>query len=231
MKKEEVLKFYSKYNFYIFPSVVALSCLLLIVFVIFPILSELISNQKTSGELQNKHKFLETKAATLEGFNEEELKFKLSSLLAVFPTEKDFGNALFIIQNITKELGFVISSFTIGGGSEKGEQSYIVKITIQGSKTLLPTLLNKIEIANRVMRVQTIDITQSRDPQFLEANLSIEVFFASAPSGYGGVDSPLPALSERDEQLIANFTSGFTPSVSGQEGIIQTPVGKANPFE
>ena len=107
MKKEELIKFYSKYNFYIFPSVVALSCLMLIVFVIFPQLSQLISNQKSVGILENKHKFLETKAATLEGLNEEDLKFKLSSLLIVFPTEKDFGNALFVIQNITKELGFV----------------------------------------------------------------------------------------------------------------------------
>lgn len=231
MKRQEALKFYSKYNFYIFPSVVALSCLLLIVFVIFPTLSQLISNQKTTGELANKHKALEAKASALEGFSEEDLKFKLSSLLNVFPTEKDFGNALFVIQGITKELGFIISSFTIGGGSEKGEQSYIVKITLQGLKTSFPTLLNKIESSKRVMRIQTIDITQGRDLQFLEANLSIEVFFASAPSGFGGVDSPLPSLSEREEELIASFASGTAPSAALQEEVIPTTIGKANPFE
>ena len=68
MKKEDLQKFYLTYRLYIFPVVVAFSCLVLIILVIYPETVKLIINQKTQEEVLNKHKFLEVKAQTLANF-------------------------------------------------------------------------------------------------------------------------------------------------------------------
>ena len=228
------MKIYSQYKLFIFPLGVSLSCLTLAVFIIFPQISSLLSNQRIEKSLTDKVKILEAKAQTLENYNEEELKAKINSIVLVLPTEKDFGNVLPILQKITSEFGFVISAFSVSGGDgNTGSENYIVKLNISGSRVLFSSLLRKIESTNRLMRVQSIDISQTKDNASVEANLTIRAFFVPAPASFGSIDSPIPILSEKDKELIAKlseFTSSSqVPDIS--QAPIQGPIGKANPFE
>lgn len=233
MKLSYLMIFYSKYKLFLFPTVVALSCLVLIAFIIFPQLSKLISNKEVEKQLAGRAKVLGIKAAALEGYNSEELQLKVVSVLSALPPEKDLGSILSILQNITGKDNFTISAFSVAGGEGVGGvQSYGVKLTVAGPRSLFSSLLKSIESSPRIMRVQTIDVSGTKDAQSLEANLSIQILFAPIPSSMGSVDAPLPTLSEKDEEVIAKLSSTSAPIVTTEQTpIISVPTGKANPFE
>ena len=231
MKKEVLVKFYSTYKLYIFPAAVAISCLILIIFVIFPQLGKLLSNNKVATELRSKADFLEVKAQVLEGLDGNDLSSKLNYALLFFPAEKDFTNALGLLQNITSQSSFSILSFALGTQTAvKGAQSYLVKLEVRGPKFLLPQLLSSIENSDRLMRVSSIEVNLSPD-ESVNAFLGIDALYLSAPASFGTTDSPLPTLTQADEQLITTLVRagevGQQPSVS-TPGV---PLGKSNPFE
>ncbi len=73
MNKEYLHKIYSTYKLIIFPSVVILSCLTLIVVVIFPQILNLIKNRETEGQLKSRFTVMITKAQALESIDENDL--------------------------------------------------------------------------------------------------------------------------------------------------------------
>lgn len=229
MKKEDILKFYKDYKLFIFPSVVALSSLTLIIFVIYPQVTKLISNQKIEEELFNKSGLLITKAEALEGFDEQDLSTKVNYALNSYPSEKDFGNTLGLLQTISSQSGFSVGSLALAGNSTaKGNtQSYSLKMELTGSKNLLPVLIGNIEGSNRLMKVTTIEVS-SRDSGVVVA-LGIDVLYSPIPDVFGSIDSPLPELSQTDEQLLVKLATVAPQSTSAI--ISSGPRGKENPFE
>lgn len=232
MKKENLIKFYSDHRSYIFPAVVALSSLFLIVFVIYPQAVKLINNQRAIGDLMNKSKFLETKVTALESYNEEDLSRKLKFALATLPADKDFGNILGLLQQLTVQSGFAIDSISFGSTASKSgnSDSFDVKLEIRGAKGSFQTLLNSLEDSRRLMRINSIDISSSQASQTLNVALVAEVLYSQLPQSFGGVDSPLPELSQKEEQLIVKLAR-FGETVSSPSATQSLPRGKSNPFE
>lgn len=231
MKKEALVKFYSTYKLYIFPSAVAISCLILIIFVIYPQLGKLISNNKMAAELQSKAELLEVKAQTLEGLDESDLFSKLNYALLFFPADKDFTNVLGLLQNITSKSSFGILSFALGTQTEEKEtQGYLVKLEVKGPRFLLPQLLASIENSDRVMRVTSIEVNLLPG-ESVDVFLGVNALYLSAPSSFGTTDSPLPTLTQEDKQLIATLAKQGgvlkQPAVSAPT----VPLGKSDPFQ
>lgn len=234
MNKETVTKFYLTYRLYIFPAVVALSSLILIIFVIYPQVAKLIVNQKIEGDLKIRSAFLETKVQALESYDEDDLSHKVNYALNVYPSERDFGNILGLIEVVTARLGFSIVSANFGESSAKlsGSQSYVLKMEVVGSRSLLPLLLSNIEDSGRIMKVSSVETSSSRDPQAVNVILAVDVLYASIPGGFGTVDSPLPQFSSEDEELIAKLARSASQAPSLP--VVPTtlgPRGKVNPFE
>lgn len=236
MKKEDILKFYSKYKLFIFPISVAFSSLLLIGLVILPQTIKLIANQKTGSEMSSKSQFLEAKAQELEIIDEEDLSKKVEYALNIYPADRDFGNAVGVIQRISTQTGFNIVSLNVGGSSIKGgAQNYTITLQLVGSKSLIPTILNALENGPRLMKVESIAISQSAGTQGVEINLGLNVLFSPIPQNFGTVDSPLPQLSQKEERLLVKLAgaqekTGIIQS-KGEEFVPASPKGKANPFE
>lgn len=233
MKKETINKFYQTYRLIIFPIVIILSNFILIFFIIYPQTVKLISDNKQEAELKSKHQFLEAKASQLENYSEEDLSRKVRFALYSLPAEADFAFIIGLLQKLTNELGFNILSLNLSQRSDAKAQtqSYVVQLELSGAKTLLSSLINNIENYVRIMRVSNIEISaSSRDLNSLNANLEIEVFFSNVSANLGSIDSPLPEISTKDEQLLEKLAA----SVPSQEPIRAAPVGprgKANPFE
>lgn len=204
-----------------------LSCLILIILVIYPQVASLISNQKTKGEIINRSKFLEVKAQQLESFDTAQLNQQLESALAAYPNSKDFVNVFGLVQNLTIKSGFTLTSISLGALQKNtaNTQSYAIKIEVLGSLNLLPILLNNLESSPRLMRVVGINTAP--------VSLELDVLYSSAPLEFGSTDSSLPQLSEQDEQVIAKLAregSVTSTSVTTPVGLLG-PRGKANPFE
>lgn len=235
MRKEEIKKFYQTYRLYIFPAIVAVSSLILIIFVIYPQVVSLITNQKNTSELQNRHKSLEVKAQVLENLNSEDLSKKLDLSLSSYPDNTDFGTVIGLIQSLTSESGFNATSITIGTNINKvaNAQSYPIKLSITGPRSLFNILISNIEKSTRLIRISGIEITNSLDQQTVNATLSLDVLYAPIPSSFGNIDSPVPDLSEKDEALLASLAKSFNEnvSISNLGNVTLPPRGKANPFE
>ncbi|MDO8576939.1 MAG: type 4a pilus biogenesis protein PilO [Candidatus Daviesbacteria bacterium] len=232
MKKDDLLKIYLKYKTYVFSVAVVLSSLFLILFVIYPQTIKLINNQTALGELVNKSKFLETKVSALERYDEVDLSRKVGFALATLPTERDFGNVLGLLQQLTGESGFNINSISFSNttGKSGNSSSFQVKLEIQGSKVMLPVLLNNLENSPRLVRINSIDVASNQTTQALDVALAIEVLYSPLPKNFGSSDSPLPELSKKDEELIvklAKLNEIVSSSVSAQ----LAPRGRSNPFE
>ena len=224
--------FYQAHKLYKFPVVVAASSLILIIFVIYPQISSLLSNQKTQDETLGKISVLEAKAQALESYDPADLNLRVSYALNVYPAEKDFMTAIGILQKLTSKLGFEISSLALGSaGSNKltNAQSFNIKLDITGPEAMLNKLLKDIESSPRLMRINSLEVNSSRQTGAGAAALVVDVLFAQAPSGFGSIDSPLPELSSKEQEIIqklARFSSTAAQSV-----VKFGPRGKENPFE
>ena len=148
--KNQVLKFYASYKIFIFPMIIALCSLILIILVIYPQIVKLIGNQRDLGELVNKSQFLDTKVLALEGYNGEDLSKKVTLSLASYPSDRDFGYVIGLLQNISAQSGYNVVAISLGD-STKGNQSYSVKMELIGSVSLLPILISNLENSNRLM--------------------------------------------------------------------------------
>lgn len=233
MKKEVFLRFYLNFRLYIFPIVVALSSLILIVFVIYPQIVKLIDNQKVQRDLITKSKFLEAKASTLENLDQAELEKKVGYVLNAYPPEPDFINVLGILQSVANQNGFNITTLSVnsGSGGSAGIQKYGIKLEAFGGKNLLPRFITSIESSKRIMKLGSVEISPGIDGNSVTVSLGVEVLYAKAPLSFGNVDSPLPEISQKDEELISTLAA-FNAPVSGPvQPSSSSPRGKSNPFE
>lgn len=231
MKKENIIKFYLNFRLYIFPVAVSISSLLLIVFVIYPQSIKLITNQRVHQDLSEKSKFLEVKASTLESLDEEDLSRKIEYALLAYPADRDFGNIVGLLQTVSNQNGFSIVTLSVRGDPQTSgdAQKYSVKLESLGPENLLPRFIAAIESSIRIMKISSIEISSSREGGIINTALEVDVFYAEAPKSFGGPDSPLPQLSNKDEQIIATIatsTASRLPQI-----LTPQPRGKLDPFE
>lgn len=232
MKREEILKFYQKNKLYIFPLIVSLSALILIVFVIYPQTARLINNQRTQGENLKRLTLLESKVSALESYDEVDLNSKVDSALASYPVDKDFIQAIGLLQNLTAQAGFNITSLALGSGYAVGNaQSYNIKLDTSGPLANTLTLLNSIGGSQRLMNISNVEISIARDAQSSIVSLSIEILYAPAPQEFGSIDSPLPELSQKDQEILAKLARVETTTGQPQTSSQLPPRGRENPFE
>ncbi len=229
MQKENLIKFYSDFKIYIFPAVVVISGLFLTIFAIYPQTAKLISNQQSADGLINKSQFLETKVAALGSFNKADLSQKVRAALVVFPADKDFGNIFSLLQKIAMESGFNITSISLGnaGGKLGNTESYEVRLDIRGDKTLMPVLLGNLERSPRLIIINNIDVSANQARQ-TDISLIIGVLYSQFPRNLGTIDSPLPEITQEDENLLAKLSRAV---IQTSGSIDSVPKGKANPFE
>lgn len=233
MKTEAISKFYQTYRLFIFPGIVTLSSLVLIIFVIYPQTAKLITNQQVQGEILNKSKFLEAKAQVLESYDSEDLNRKVNFAIGAYPTEKDFVFSISLLQGLISQAGFNVVALNLGSNSAQDPnlQSYNLRAQIEGPVLLLPTLLSRIENSPRLMKVSNIEINSERDPQKATVDLSVDVFYSSAPKEFGNIDSELPELTQKDEDVISKLAKSGTSVLQPTNPSRLGPRGKDDPFE
>lgn len=233
MKKDQLQKLYQTYRLYIFPSVVALSSLILIIFVIYPQAVKLISSNSVKESLLVRTKLLEVKAQTVESYDEGDLSQKLNYALSSYPTEKDFVSAIASLQLIIAKSGFEAVSIGLGSSaSAEGSQSFSIKLELTGPQIFLANLLKGIESSSRLMKVSSVEISAGRDPQGVAVSLSVDVLYSTAPQ-IPSVDSPVAELSAQEQEVIQKIAD-ISPArevPSGQATTFLGPRGKENPFE
>src|SRR3989344_6562377 len=218
---DELIRLYQVHKLYIFPIIVGLSSLILIIFIIYPQTVKLISNQQVSGEMFNKSQFLETKVQALESYDVDSLKSQVSFALGFYPTDKDIVPILGLLQNLAAESGFSVISMSLSGGGIKNQsskaQSYGVKLEVLGPTQFLPSFLSKIEGSQRLMRVGSVDVTSAGSSKGSSVAIEVDVLYSTSSNDLGSIDSQLPELSQKNQEVIARLASLNKNSISSQQ--------------
>ncbi len=225
-------KTYTTYRLFIFPVAVIFSCLILIVFIIYPQITSLIENYQTEGNLKSKFKVMEAKAQALEGVDEDDLNAKLKLALNVYPSDYDFSSVVGTLQGIVGKYGFIIVSLQLGGVSKEARSSvsdFNVKLELIGPKGLLSDLINGIESSSRIMKTGSIEVSSARQGDNINIILNLKVYYSSLPNSFGSADSSLPRLSEKEEAVLASLAR--LQQSAGSSFTIPVSKGKPNPFE
>lgn len=233
--KQTLQTFYQKYKIMLFPIVVAVASLSLIVLVIYPQIVKLITNQQAYNDVLQRSKLLEVKASELESLDENQLRSNLDVALVALPTDQDLGGIIGVINKVVGDSGFSTVSLSVGQPSDSksiGSQ-FGLKVEVSGLKESLDRLLNNIESSARVMKVSGVEMSAGKTGG-ISVVISIDVYYQPLPNTIGGVEAPLPKLSNEEQAIIAKLASTIpASSVSTSSQTPQTlgPRGKSNPFE
>ena len=171
------------------------------------------------------------KAKILESYDKDDLRVNVGHALAAYPIERDFSNVFGLLQNLTSQSGYSLIAITLGGGSGKSgdSQTFLLKLEVIGSLSSTKNLISTLEDSPRIMRMNSMETTVGIDPNLVSTFLNLDVLYSSIPEVFGSIDSPLPELSQKDEELLARLAKAAPQT---QPQIIQLgPRGKANPFE
>lgn len=232
MNKQQLFEIYSKYRLFPFSTIVLVFSIILTIFVIYPQIQKLISDQDKIRELNRKTSLLENKVQRLESLDEDDLKEKLAIALRTLPVEADFANALGMIQTLANTYQFIIISFQTSLSSEKEGlklTNYSINLDLVGPKVLVQRFIDSINENFRLMRtiyIQTDVIGKENEASTV---LSVDIFYSQVPSTIGAVDAPIPEITDKDEEFISELVRS-QPAAEVQP-ILTGPRGKANPFE
>lgn len=227
-------KLYLTYRLYIFPTIVGISSLILIIFVVYPQTASLISNQTVASEVFNKSQFLDTKVSALESYDEVDLANKVNIALGFYPTEKDIIPVFAILQSVVSQKGFIVNSMSLGGSVAQSSksQSFGIKLEAIGPKQLLTSLLMGIESSKRLMRVNSVDVISEGNSGGVGVAIEVEVLYSASPKDLGSIDSPIPELSGKDQEVLSKLAVLNKVNISQQSASASSGLkGKANPFE
>lgn len=232
MKKDSLKKIYITYRLVVFPVVTAFSCLILIIFVIYPQASSLIGNYQTEEKFQDDFRNIKAKAQILESLDKTDLNRKLELALNVYPTDYDYADVIGVLQGVIGKLGFDLVSLQVGGTAKQAKDSsaYQIKVEITGPKVMLQDLIKNIESYPRIMKVNGINVSSTGGSDDVSVNLDIMVYYQPLPKTAGNEDSSLPAISEEEEAILTALARS-QPATAQVTRDTQVPTGKINPFE
>lgn len=229
--KKEFFDFYNTYKLYIFPGVVALSCLILIIFVILPQINLLIGNSKSEKDMFSKFKLMEVKANDLQAFDENKLNQDLSVALAVYPTERDYAQVLGLLQRIAGSFGYTVLSAQLGqAGDKSSSTAYSIKLEIFGTRTNFAKMLSVIENSPRVLRVSGVDLGSKGGTDSLVGTVNIDIYYSTVPTNLGNIDTPLPHLSDKEQALLSSLSQSTSTGNFVQPSVTSTR-GKVDIFQ
>ncbi|MBI2601187.1 type 4a pilus biogenesis protein PilO [Candidatus Daviesbacteria bacterium] len=194
-------------------------------------MTKFLTNSKTESELVNKLKNMEVKADELEQLSNRDLSKDVNVALFAYPSEKDYGQVIGLVQRITAQSGFNISNFQFNDISEAAQfgSAYGIKLEVLGAKDRLSELIEKLEAPPRLLKVRTLGINSGADNTIVTAVISLHAYYSDLSKNAKVLpDQPLSKLSDTDEGVLRELSRYDV--LSGSSNLYK-PHGKVNPFE
>lgn len=196
-----------------------------------PKIANVFQLQKKISQDKKKLTLLTQKLAMLEGLDEGEILTKSQLSLKALPPEKDIAAILFVLKTLSFQTEVTLRQIGLEPGelsSSKKELSFLtLSLKASGEEERIRTFLEKIELALPLMRIEKISITP-KESFLVEADIGLNVFFFPVSEVLGSVETPLPIISPREEQVyqeLAKFNSYLIEEIPSS-----TAVGRENPF-
>ncbi len=152
--------------------------------------------------------------------------------LNLYPSDSDISSVVGVLQEVSKKNGFNIESLHLSGGTQATKLSaseFNIKLDLMGPKIFLKDLITNIENAPRIMKIESLDISNTKTGDNVNISLTVRAYFQPLPNSFGGLETPLPSISEKEEAILATLAKVNQVSPATQFTSVQR--GKSNPFE
>ncbi|MFH0937167.1 MAG: type 4a pilus biogenesis protein PilO [Candidatus Daviesbacteria bacterium] len=226
-------EFYIKYKFIIWPALVAVSEIILLVFVIIPQLMSYLNVRNQISEVRNRAHSLNVKASELQEFDAEGAEKDLQVVFTILPADQDVPQAMAFLQALIANNGLQLKNTAfVGGGQSKN--SYQLRVVIDGQINALRNFLLQLQEAPRIYQIESLSVQFQRSEGAIEAEMPLSVFYEPAPSKIGSLDQPIPKLGDEELKLLAKLYSIAPPAdvlPVDESTASALPLGKSDPFQ
>lgn len=215
---------YHQYLPYLFPAVSFLISLVVLLLILLPAVTDIVTLKADADTNQDRAKTLITKVTDLQNLDQAKLTAELVNTTQALPSDKDVAGFLSNINQIASSTGASLEAAQLittitAKPSEKNALDF--QVIIKGNFANIKGFLTKIETSRRVMLVKSLSINLS-DNQVLVADMNITGYYEPQVTQVAA-DDTLPKLTAAQEQLLTDLEKRTiyipptgTPSVSGR---------------
>ncbi len=233
--KETIQAILSKYQFYLWPVGALFLSAILIGLVIIPQISRYMRIQ---GEIQlrkDRITNLSQKAQKLEAVDEKSTKEDLEVALLMLPSERDVLSVLASVQTLAETNNLRIEDLAYSTGTAdagKKDESYALKLSINGEMDNLETFIEKIKTTPKIIRLDMLSLSGNRISTVYTSETTLRSYFQPLPKIVGAVDAPLQETTIKDKELLAKLRQiqNDFPKPSEAPVASSSAIGKEDPF-
>lgn len=233
MSLSTILKFFERFQLYLWPLFGVVTIVFLSWLVILPQAGDLIESTKTFSKTSAGVKKLEQKLAQLESLNEEELKGGFTTALSVLPEDRDYISSLSQLQILTTANNLRIDDVSFGNSNISTDQkinSFLIRLTVLGTQEQIQQLISQLRNSPRIMSVEDIELVGSKASVPTQVSLTLKTYYQSGVTTLGDISSELKLLSSEDQQLLEELNQSLVDvPITLTEGLTGS-TGKSDPF-
>lgn len=231
LKQIKESQIYQKYQFVIVPVIAAIVCILLLVFILLPQISNSFTTSKNLEAAQNKYNELNKKIKTLEEVDITSYKESITTALTAVPSDKDIPGSinqlLFMINNSELKMINIVISTT--GTPVKALNSFNVKLDVEGDLAQIKDFITQIKKAPRIIELNGVELSTGKD-NIAQASLSLLVFYQEISNNLEDVEKAVTPLNNNDKQTLSTISENSKNISSDLTPILNGPRGKDDPF-
>lgn len=231
LKQIKESQIYQKYQFLIVPVIAAIVCILLLVFILLPQISNSFTTSKNLEAAQNKYNELNKKIKTLEEVDITSYKEGITTALTAVPSDKDIPGSinqlLFMINNSELKMINIVISTT--GTPIKALNSFNVKLDVEGDLAQIKDFITQIKKAPRIIELNGVELSTGKDNK-AQASLSLLVFYQEISNNLEDVEKEVTPLNNNDKQTLSTISENSKNISSDLTPILNGPRGKDDPF-
>ncbi len=229
-----LLKFFERYQLFIWPIFGVMVVIMLGVFVIYPQANDLISGTQIFSQTRVKVKKLEEKLARLEALDEQGLRSDFGTALIVLPLDRDYVSSLSQLQILTTANSLKIDDVSFGSANilpDQTSNSFLIRLTVLGTVAQIQQLILQLRNSPRIMSVEDIALVGAKGNTPTQAVLTLKTYYQPTTTSLGDILSPLAELSDNDYQLLSQLNQSLQDvPITLEEGVTGV-TGKTDPFQ
>lgn len=230
-----------KYQTLILPLVAVIIALALFGFVVIPQGMKIPETNKEIQTVETDLKNLNSKLATLQTINPDEVQKDLETSFHALPQDPDIAGVFNQIFTILAENGLTLDDVGISySHDDNASPDYLMKFNSTGPIDSLKNFIDRTKTIPRVVKVQSLEVglgssqlaagSTATDVQTLQILVTIQAFFQTLPATQSiKTDAPISLPSEDEKKIITNIEESLKtiPQAASQSTV---PSGKEDPF-
>ncbi len=217
---------------------------------IIPVFKRISQVRDETNKLLSQVELLRKKALILEAIDEETYRKFLAELITAVPPDQSLTSVFSTVDGLAGQSGVTVTDLSLSkpgkiasdsakklSTEEKKVGSTILPfaLTISGTYDQIRSFFSEVARVRRIFRVRSFDFTLL-DPTSISARIAMDAFYAPYITSLAAIDTPVDALTEKDEGLIQTVANMPIVGVVTAAGVGETPLSptveqKENPFE